>query len=523
MTFQAEPFFDRPGRRTTAMMVLCAMTFCASLFLFTRANQFPFLFHPDEPSKAEQIATGHYNFNHPQLTLRAAQAIVFLRTGELDGRVAADDPYLPHYQRIAESGRWASAIFAALAVATLTGLACSIRGVVGGLAVAGGLTLSPSLLANAHYVKEDTAFVFTISVWLATAAWFLNSKTRGRLIAFGVACGLMLCGKWIGGVLTIAGLVLIASVGRDGKRLVPTLLTLAAAAVTFVLINLPALWQFGNMIEGWKREADHVATGHAGLILPRLSVYGAELYSLGGVLFVLVIYEAFTIPTKPDRRWRGWWLVPALAVGLFALVSLSRVVSPRYILPSVVLLVMFGGMGIGSLATATFARTARSRGLQIISVVGLLLICGLWLVPQALRSLGYLKVFQRDTRLEAREWLQANLPSDAKLAHDAWTGLWHWDVPVPSTRIPLILNETTTDTLTAEGYTHLAVADRSYEQFFMPGVDVTDDFGETFDRVRQRYGELLKHKPLVEFAPPGPTPPHMSPTIRIYRLPLETP
>ena len=504
----------RPTDATLLLAAIVGLTFVASLFVGTRANAFPFLFHPDEPSKAEQIALGEYNFNHPQLELQAGHLIAWLRTGDVRGLASPDEVYLPHRQRIVQSGRLASAGFTALAGAIFAGLACAVRGPIAGIAVGSGLVVCPGLVANAHFFKEDAAFIFTIAVWLTAAAWHVRRRSTTSLVVFVVACGLAVCGKWIGGLLTIYGFALIAAIAPRDRRLRHASV-LSLALVPFLLVNLPIFWQFHNVIAGSRHEASHIATGHEGLILPRWPVYVAELWTIGPILLGLAGYEGYVLARCPERRWAAWWLVPTLAVGLLLIVLMSRVVSPRYVLPTVVLLVVLGGMGLSSLAAdlATKVKTP-----VVLGVAAILLAVGL--VMPGLRSYQYLRVFQHDTRLDLRAWVQSNLQPGDKLAHDAWTGLWHWDVPVESSRLPLALADTTVEKLAAEGFTHLAIADRSYEQFFVPGVRVTDDYAETYEIVRARYSDLLDHQPIVEFSPTTPTPPHMSPRVLVYRLPI---
>src|SRR5688500_15198180 len=83
----------------------------AGLLLFTRHQDFPYLYHTDELSKVEQVILQRYNFHHPLLLLRSTEALI----------AATATPLSP--QPVVEKGRLVSAIFAAIAVGGLVLLA----------------------------------------------------------------------------------------------------------------------------------------------------------------------------------------------------------------------------------------------------------------------------------------------------------------------------------------------------------------------------------------------------------------
>ena len=65
-----------PARRALAAAALLAL-FAAAFALFSRNNDYPFFYHPDEYGKAKQIVDGtkSFNFNHPLLLLNAAKPL----------------------------------------------------------------------------------------------------------------------------------------------------------------------------------------------------------------------------------------------------------------------------------------------------------------------------------------------------------------------------------------------------------------------------------------------------------------
>src|SRR6187399_2301158 len=99
---------------------VAALFFFVGMWLYTRHNDFPCFYHPDEPSKASQVIEDEYNFNHPLLLLQTTRLISWIR-------------HSPQTQQpITQDGRTASALFAAGAVACLVLLASHLRGTLAG-------------------------------------------------------------------------------------------------------------------------------------------------------------------------------------------------------------------------------------------------------------------------------------------------------------------------------------------------------------------------------------------------------
>src|SRR5438105_14757730 len=129
-------------QRVKRLALLLALFFCCVL-LYTRHNDFPFFYHPDEPDKVRQAMNGKWNFNHPLLMLGADRAAVLALGIPLDE------------QRVVVAGRWVSAVFSALGVSAPTLLAWRMRGppAPGAPVILAGL--HQQVFELAHYMKED--------------------------------------------------------------------------------------------------------------------------------------------------------------------------------------------------------------------------------------------------------------------------------------------------------------------------------------------------------------------------------
>src|SRR3954465_9120750 len=64
----------RPKDRPWLIGAILFLTFCSTLFLYTRANRLPYQYHPDEPEKTAQVYRNYRNFRHPQLLLTMTEA-----------------------------------------------------------------------------------------------------------------------------------------------------------------------------------------------------------------------------------------------------------------------------------------------------------------------------------------------------------------------------------------------------------------------------------------------------------------
>lgn len=420
--------------RNVLAAVFLGMFLLVAARLFTLHNGFSYRFHPDEITKARQLQSGEYNFYHPQLLFRGTQAMLLLRTGAVDGRIRPDEPRdkleVPLYNRILLNARTASAIFAAGAVVLLAltaywqrgspepGLsdiagADSIRALAALIAVAVSLIACPSLLVNAHFAKEDAALVFGVGAWVAAGAWFARRPSLGRALLFATACGVVVSGKWIGGVLSVVGFIVIVIgsrrmvprlaprrgagetegapkdawetglMGRNdagappeaadyadpslmrarAPRIKTVLLSMLVLLGVVLLINAPVLWQFGRLIEGLRYEAAHVTSDHQGLIANAPLYYLGELrHELGWPLMLLALMELVATAALPGRRRRAeLWIAPLAALVLFATICSTKIVFLRYLLPVTVLMHYFAGLGALTLGEMVVAIARRRR------------------------------------------------------------------------------------------------------------------------------------------------------------------
>ena len=508
--------------QTTILGLLgCAAVFFACVVLYTRHNSFPTVYHPDEFAKGRGIIGGGFKFTQP-LLLTSTTGIV----SWISGRHAT-------VQEAVVVGRWVSAIFAALAIVLLAMAAAWQYGRWAGMAVAIALMSSHRLLVWAHYMKEDTALLLGLAVFLLTATLYWHRPTPRNLLILGMSCGLSIAGKYIG-VLTIplAWYVARAAERRDGvpsraesrRRL---WLFLAGCAGFLLIVQLPALRHPLDFLDDVFYEIRHPLTGHRGLSQPILwrSPF-LRMYLFETPWWIIVpagLYVAAML-----ARWRSQDVPRRLAVlffGAYALCLLcSSIAEPRHLLPVVALSYFFAGLAIGGVAAVL-------PGGSVLRVPALALTAAALLWPFARYTRIYIEEFRQDTRAELLQWVRTKLgPDDAILAEN-YVGLpadesiqlgafseadrlkQHVEV------CRFVPKAGSMEALHAEGWKYVAVAEPNYERYFDPAIRPSKRERAEYEQRRQEYQRLFDEAVLVFEAKPAiPMHSNTSPVVRVYRL-----
>lgn len=527
------------------------------LVLFTRHNDFTIRYHPDEPSKVRQILSeGELrNLNHPMLLLEASHWAVQWLGSPTDS------------QAVVEVGRLVSAGFAVGAVVALAWVGYAIGGILGMLIVGTVVGLCPQLLTYAHYLKEDTALVFGMSVAVLGSRMTWDAKRWWtRLLALtvlGAGVGLAASGKYPG-VVTLALAIPVAIVAPRMwvvSRLMAPIWVVAIAVVTAMLINhraindpqtiissLPASAESGltwtergdvalralfqpDIIAAFERELEHSTAGHAELTMDRPNTFFIGLFDVETMLHVRIFAVVYLICVMGTILWkrRRWWDVWAiLFTGIYlGMLSMSVISFHRYFLPVALMTYLFAGLGLVALVNA-FGATWRSR--TVAAVVAL----GLVGTLQGMRCANYLNQFADDSRYHVRVWVRDNLPPGTRIVADNYTGLAHREgdhregqqadnLGVWVRGYFFAPQAGSFERLRRQKIEYVAVADIAYARFFNPEArDVPENEGR-LKRFREWYETLDRDHELV-WASRQPEEEKFNmhaftnPTIKVYRL-----
>ncbi len=490
----------------------CAL-FVTALWLYTRQNNFPFYYHPDEPSKVAQIQDGSRNFHHPLLLLTATDLTRRFTNANLS------------CQEVVQVGRWWSAIFAATAVAAFSWLGFNRFGLRGGIAAGLIMLLQRRPYELSHFMKEDCALLAGIALGLVAIDAFWRRPSMLRAFLLGAATALAASGKYIGLFMLLPALAVVTA-RRDA---LPITRALSAFVLAFLLvaaaINFPAVLHPSALTAGVIDEITHLNTRFG--VEAQYSAFGWVRYfletSLALLLFMLAYvghaFARFRRKPLPDL------LLAAFPFAFGLLLSFSVKQGGRYMLPVTEVAALLGTFGALHLW-----KEWQSRGWLLSSrLVAVLLLCS------ALYDLGrtvrLARGFRRDHRAELVQWIKENVPPDAIVAVEERVGI---PAKIPADRpqrfcelpspLPQKLLTATFasdlgsfDEMRARGVTHLAVSEGRYYLFFENGRSARRGSETLFETRRTFYRRLFAEGRLVWSREAG-TVGVLNPVLRLYDI-----
>lgn len=487
----------------------------ASILLTTRHNDFPHLYHPDEPGKVRQVMRGDWNFNHPMLllaTARMASAIV-----------RSDAP-----QTVAETGRGVSAAFVAVAVVALSLLGYHWRGWPGAIASGVLLVGHHQLFELAHYMKEDTALLMGLSLVFLALSLFWHRSTPGTAAFFGGACGLALSGKYLGGFALALALpvVWVSSITSRQRSLFVWAAFLGALVCVVAAINYPLLIQWGTFQTSFDKEVGLVLKGHGGLTrrVPHSEYLNIFIDNTTAVIAALLAWHLYSWWTRRGASPLPETFLTILPFVYVAALSCSPKSNDRYFLPATGLFTFLAAVGAVDLSQHLRRRFKPRHTLLI-----LLFAASLFEAPRLWR---YYRAFQMDDRAELVAWVKNNIPPGVTIAQDGRVKLaqaadmaqFGGGQPL----FPKIIGRKfaadlgTIDELRAGGVTHAIVSQSDYGGFFRRSHGPQRGREASFHLQKAWYERLFREGELLWERPRG-TVIYLHPGLRVYRLPGGSP
>jgi len=500
----------RIGAGSAAILFLLA--FIASVLLFSRANDFPYYYHPDEPGKVKQLQSGKRNFHHPQLLLNTATV----------GKVLTGSPDDP--QQLVMIGRWCSALFAAAAVGLVAVFAARHAGLSAGVGTAGILSVNALLAEGAHFFKEDTALAFGFAAFCVAISYFADRASLMRLLFLALATVAALSAKWIGVLVLPFGLLAVQTVERRAGGapswplwLSPVAVYVAVVVGGFIAVNFQVLVDLRQAFGGLGLEVNKLLDNPLGVQhrIPNLYGWRTMLHFTPWLVLGFAAI-AVTSPVLLRRRPR---LAEAIILMLFAVYGVSLMftgkVAERYSMPLVVLLAPLAMMG----ASWTVQRLTDWSSSPIRNgVVGLLtLLVAAAAVLAEIPLYRSLQVdLETDTRFDLAQFVRTELPPAAIIVQDKKVKLPDPDRPdenVYNVVLPqriitargsgLAADVGDIDSLRAQGVTHVAIAEADWSPYFASGKFVEGLSDPESVRRRDFYRFLFDETRRVWHAPSG--------------------
>lgn len=486
--------------------------------IFSRDNDFPASWHPDEPGKVAQLLEGKENCHHPQLMLRATSLVLHLS----GARATAHE--------IVVTGRWVSAVAAAGAVICLALLAMELGGVLAGLMAAVFVGTDPLLFGLAHYMKEDAIYVLGLSLFLLALVRFDAAPGRGRLIVLGIAARLAISGKYIGAVVipTVVGFLIWMNRAqwRIAARQCATVLAWAAAI--FLVIDFPIFTDTSYFRWAFEKEVTHVLNDHGGLVRPITSMfYFNGLSHIGALTFALFCCAwLVSLAREPRSVPRSRLIVGVFPIAYLVLLQVSPVKIIRYELPIVVNIEMLGACTLAALLA-----TLRSRPLRALVVSAAVLLLSL----HASGMLISRAALAQDTRNQMARWIETHVERDAVMMVDRLAGfgfsryksLEPLPVGAPQNVIeiePATLAKLRNDFPTPR--TYVLVADSDFGRYFNTTLRVNEedaDGREEVARYRAFYTRVFERGKLLQKVDAAtPTGTFFSPGLWLFEVERES-
>lgn len=472
---------------------LAIVLFLLCVWLYTRHNEFPAFYHPDEPDKVTQIIDGKWNFHHPMLMLTTT-------------RVVVDVLQIPRTQQpIVIAGRWISALAAALGVVALAWLGFIVRGPLGFAAVATAAALNHQVYELAHYFKEDAMLFMAISLTFLAVALFWKKKNAGAAALLGLACGLSVSAKYIGGLAFLPALIVLAR-SRSSTQARSFAVFLAVALAIIAAANFPIVLNLDLFRNSFSREFALAAHGQSGMTrrVPNTQYLRVFADNTNPVTWVLLAVYYATFWRKRATRALPEQLLAVFPIAFAMLLACSPKSNDRYFLPATGLFMVCAGLG---------ALEARRLGVRGAGAMAL----GLLALAQLIGLTRYDLAFSHDDRRELADWIHANLPAAAVLAQDPRASLQKLQPAVEQRIAATKLTGTSVDELVAGGVTHLVTSESDYGRYFLKSLVPQKAFRDEYEQRRSFYEELSQRAEKIWARPRG-TVIYLHPGLELYRL-----
>ncbi len=366
-------------------------------------------------------------FNYPSLTFYIhflAQGVVFLclrLAGEIKSVSDWAVLYLTNPTSQYIGSRLVGVCFGVATVFFLYKLARSVTTTHGALLGALLLATSPFHIARSQMIEVDIPLTFFVVLALYGVMNIIEQGRWRDYVLTGIAIGLATSAKYTGFFLAIPFIAAQTLTFKSEdvkpsdrwKRIVGAVfLAFATFAATsaYVLVDLRQSWA------GLSVEREHMELGHFGVTQSAWRFYGHALtHSLLGLLGLAMgmVGTTYTCIKRSSK--------PALVLVIFCVIYVCVIATwstkaDRYLLPVFPPLLALAASGV--LVTTESIMRALGRP-QAATIAAVLLVLGLltW-------NLGGIKQYraeiQHDTRTDAQNWIESNLPSGAFIVTEGY-------------------------------------------------------------------------------------------------------
>lgn len=508
--------------RSHRLISLALLLIGWGVFSWAIQRELPYEPFIDEPIFVERAihmaATGDPNphwFGNPGATtiypLAAIYHFWFAATGE--GRLLAVDPRLaeefaaqpsPYYL----AGRLLTIAYALLTVALTSVLGRRLWKEEAGLLASLFLIFYPTLAWHTTVVRTDTSAMFFVALALCYSLLTADEPRLRHFVLAGTAIGLALASRYL--MLSIyfvyGAFFLLQTPGWRRSGAFPQALRgfLLGGIVSLAVFALSSPFFFLDFATAWQNllvEARSVHIGADGKsYLERAYWYltSAIPESIYGVQLAALLFGIGWAIRQ--RQWRVVILAGFLLVYV-AIISVPALHWQRWIIQISPVLALLAAYGVSAIAGALAGRFAPDRRMAFALLLGLMAV----VQPAILTGKTVIKLGATSTRIEARHWIEENLPPHSRIVGELYTA------PLQNTSFAVVSQP--------------FLPERPFD-FYLSGefdfVMTSSEISNRFEADPARYAtqlefyERLAQLPLVaQFVP---TPLQGGSTIRIFRL-----
>jgi hypothetical protein len=465
--------------KRSLVMILCAIFLLAlALRLWAITFALPYALHIDEHS----YVVGSLNLGQGEITGYPQQTgLVNILFGEyagyyLIGRIlglfqstqAFSDAYHFDPTNFYLIGRLTIALAGALSVLAVYQLGRQIQNRAAGIAAALLVAVNLLHVRESHFITPDVpqSLGFVLTVLLCLSA--LKTKRSRRLYLAAMLGGIVIAWKWASLPLMLP--LWFTAWQIDGnapgrKRIKRLVLSSAVALVGFAVFS-PELFIYPDRYLQWA-QMDYITGsvgGYGGFVIDNLSGWmfylKAILIGMGiigsalGLLGIGVLAMRWAKTREP-----GLTLVGLLCAAYFVQMAVSQRFFVRYTMPLFPFLAVSAGVAVDWIC----ARGLGSR--RVLSAAGYIVLT-LVLIIQPLAADVRLNLIwgQTDTRIVAKQWIEAHLPEGSRIATD-------WQIHGVPLATPDVPQPYSTRTYSVTEINGLGLSDHPAEYYRSNGYD----------------------------------------------------
>ena len=504
---------NSPRNKMWGLLLVCLILWILGLVIYSEGNDFPYFYHTDEPSKAEQLVTGNRNFFHPALMLNAtdllSRALGIPRTE----------------QDMVVVGRHVSACFASL---TLLGFALVTRQLAGN--GAGVIAWVSCLLLGdfydaAHYMKEDPYWLSGLAFTVLAGLRYTANPSRRLAILVGLAAGWSVAGKYIGILAVFIALICVLTTHRStvtqrGSNLLSMLLCVCGVflCVNYQMLSNPmGLWAGLDKevdalhSEYHQRKADEKSLRYLEILEETVPPIAQGLY-LGLLVLAVRRWKSVSAPEK---------ILVFLPLILFLVLSLTPKGSVRYFLP--IGLMMMTSAAVACARLAYFPKFGKFQSIAL--TLGFLCL----IVPMVNAAKKHRKDMLKDHRRQLGMFLTSSIQPNAVVLSSYHAGILNSQdercigfanlAPQTFVMAQNAYEKGTLDDLLAQGVTHVVVTGRDFTRSL-------DNLGNpqvqkmTEQRRKQLQKELESQGTVLWHIKKGGNK-YLNPALTLYQLPTK--